>query len=151
MENNSSAKPDSTGCRVLTGLWFRSIYGPTSYRSIKTSHRPSDPSARSAQKRSGLVDPKQRGVFASDPMHPDALIAVIAASTDLRGDRDSALWLPPNEGFRCEYVRQWLIAKATCGLNMAPTEREVIRDVLSKCGVVSEQHRPRVGWGRALN
>ena len=139
-ESQSPAKLDSTGCRVRTGLWFDPYTGQrvTDPSRLDIDHLV--PLAEAHRSGAGSWTPGQRRRFANDLTHPDALIAVTAASNRSKGDSDPALWLPPNEGFRCEYVRQWVIAKATWGLDMDPTEKEAVRGVLWKCGVASAEH-----------
>ena len=142
-ESQSPVSFDSTGCRVVTGRWFDPY----------TGQRVSDPSILDIDHliplaeahRSGAHSwtPSQRRKFANDLTHIDSLIAVTAASNRSKGDSDPSSWLPPNEGFRCEYVRRWVIAKATWGLDMDPVEREAVRGVLRKCGAVSADHPAR--------
>ena len=146
-ESQSPAKLDSTGCRVLEGLWFDPFTGQrvTDPSRLDIDHL--IPLAEAHRSGAGSWTPEQRRRFANDLMHPDALIATTAASNRSKGDRDPAHWLPPNEGFRCEYVRQWVIAKATWGLDMDPTEREAVRSVLWKCGIVSAQRPAEGGSG----
>ena len=139
-ESQSPVTFDSTGCHVLTGLWFDPY----------TGQRVTDPSRLdidhliplSEAHRSGADSwtPSQRRRFANDLTHTDSLIAVTAASNRSKGDSDPARWLPPNERFRCEYVRRWVIAKATWGLDMDPAEWEAVRGELWKCGVTSSQY-----------
>lgn len=136
-ESQMPAKLDSTRCRVLKGLWFDPYTGQriTDPSDLDIDHL--IPLAEAHRSGASSWTAEQRREFANDLIHPDVLIAVTAASNRSKGDRDPALWLPPNEGYRCQYVRQWVIAKATWGLDMDPAEREAVREVLWKCGVVS--------------
>ena len=143
-ESQSPAKLDPAGCRVVAGHWLDPYTGQ---RVVDPSMLDIDhliPLAEAHRSGADSWTPEQRRRFANDLLHPEALIAVTAGSNRSKGSRDPALWLPPNEGFRCEYVRQWLITKAIWGLDMDPAEREAIRDVLWKCGAVPEQ-RPEDG------
>ena len=146
-ESQSSVKLDSTGCRVLTGLWFDPYTGQrvTDPSRLDIDHLV--PLAEAHRSGADSWTPSQRRRFANDLMHTDSLIAVTAASNRSKGDSDPALWLPPNEGFRCEYVRRWVIAKATWGLDMDPAEREAVRGELWKCGVTSSQYPAQSGSG----
>ena len=44
-----------------------------------------------------------------------------------------AQWLPPNEEFHCDYVRNWVITKAYWRLAMDDAEREAVYSVLEEC------------------
>ena len=136
-ESQSPAKLDSTRCRVLEGLWFDPYTGQriTDPSDLDIDHL--IPLAEAHRSGASSWTAEQRREFANDLIHPDVLIAVATASNRSKGDRDPALWLPPNEGYRCQYVRLWVIAKATWGLDMDPAEREAVREVLWNCGVVS--------------
>ena len=139
-ESQSPPKLDSTGCRVLEGLWFDPYTGQhvTDPSRLDIDHL--IPLAEAHRSGARSWTPEERRLFANDLLHPDALIAVTAASNRSKGDRDPALWLPPNESYRCQYVRQWVIAKVTWGLEMDPVEREAVRDVLWNCGVARVRH-----------
>ena len=146
-ESQSPVKLDSTGCRVLTGLWFDQYTGQrvTDPSRLDIDHL--IPLAEAHRSGAGAWTPSQRRRFANDLTHTDSLIAVTAESNRSKGDSDPALWLPPNEGFRCEYVRRWVIAKATWGLDMDPAEREAVRGELWKCGVATSQYPAEGGSG----
>lgn len=134
-ESQSPPKLDSTGCRVLEGLWFDPYTGQqvTDPSRLDIDHL--IPLAEAHRSGAGSWTPEERRHFANDLSHPDALIAVTAAANRSKGDRDPALWLPPNESYRCQYVRQWVIAKVTWGLTMDLDEKQAVRDILWNCGV----------------
>ena len=75
----------------------------------------------------------RREAFANDETSPLTLIAVSASSTDQKGDRDPAEWLPPAVGYRCEYVAGWVAVKARWELSIDPAEKTAIESVLSGC------------------
>lgn len=139
-ESQSPPKLDSTGCRVLEGLWFDPYTGQqvTDPSRLEIDHL--IPLAEAHRSGAASWTPEERRRFANDLSRPDSLIAVMAASNRSKGDRDPAVWLPPNESYRCQYVRHWVIAKATWGLEMDPEEREAVRNVLWKCGGVRVRH-----------
>lgn len=139
-ESQSPPKLDSTGCRVLEGRWFDPYTGQqvTDPSRLEIDHL--IPLAEVHRSGADSWTPEERRRFANDLAHPDSVIAVMAAANRSKGDRDPALWLPPNESYRCQYVRHWVIAKATCGLRMDPAEREAVRRVLWKCAGVGVRH-----------
>lgn len=74
-------------------------------------------------------DRTQRQRFANDLDYPGSLIAVSASSNRSKGARDPAEWLPPNGGYRCEYVRTWVEVKLRWNLSVDPAEVSAIRSL----------------------
>jgi hypothetical protein len=50
-----------------------------------------------------------------------------------KGDGDAATWLPPNKGFRCEYVARQISVKATYKLWVTQAEHDAIARILADC------------------
>jgi hypothetical protein len=73
---------------------------------------------------------KKRAALANDPLN---LLPVDAAANRQKGDGDAATWLPPNKGYRCEYVARQVSVKAKYGLWVTPAEAGAISHVLSAC------------------
>ncbi|WP_449280652.1 HNH endonuclease family protein [Leucobacter sp.] len=72
----------------------------------------------------------RRVEFANDPLN---LLAVDGPTNNRKGDADAASWLPPQRGFRCEYVARQVSVKAAYGLWVTAAERDAIRRVLADC------------------
>ena len=77
----------------------------------------------------------QRQNLANDPLN---LQAVSGPVNDAKGDGDAATWLPPNVGYRCEYVTRQIQVKARYGLWVVPAEHDAMARVL---GRMREPHR----------
>jgi len=73
---------------------------------------------------------ERRTQLANDPAN---LAAVDGPTNFAKGHSDAATWLPPNEGYRCEYVAAQVRIKAAYGLWMTPAEHEASRHVLAGC------------------
>lgn len=69
----------------------------------------------------------QRTAFANDPLN---LQATDGPTNQQKGDGDAATWLPPNKGFRCEYVARQVSVKATYGLWVTQAEHDAIARIL---------------------
>ena len=65
-------------------------------------------------------DDQRRRDFANDPRN---LLAVGGQANFDKAFRDATAWLPPNEGFRCEFVARQIDVKAAYGLWLS-RERE---------------------------
>ncbi|MFF9113890.1 hypothetical protein [Streptomyces sp. NPDC014805] len=48
-------------------------------------------------------------------------------------DQDPTTWLPPAEGYRCEYVTDWGADKMCWRLSIHPSEESVLSENLSRC------------------
>ncbi|WP_322767153.1 HNH endonuclease family protein [Frankia sp. Cr1] len=68
--------------------------------------------------------------FANDP---ENLLAVDGPANQNKSDDNAAQWLPPNQGYRCQYVARQIGVKARYGLWLEPAERDAMAKVLSKC------------------
>ena len=126
---------DASGCRVVSGTWFDPYTG-------MIVRNPSDldidhfvPLAEAHRSGADSWDAEQRERFANNLFHLDGLIAVTSSVNRSKGDSDPSEWLPPNEGYRCEYVRDWVVYKATWGLTMDEDEELAVRRILQDCGL----------------
>lgn len=76
---------------------------------------------------------KEREAHANDLDDARALIAVSAASNRSKADKDPSEWLPPYEGYRCQYVTDWIADKTRYQLSVDPTEEAALAENLSRC------------------
>ena len=82
------------------------------------------------QKGAQQLTPEQRTAFANDPLN---LQATDGPTNIKKGDGDAATWLPPNKGFRCEYVARQISVKATYGLWVTQAEHDAMARILGDC------------------
>jgi hypothetical protein len=75
-------------------------------------------------------DDQRRRDFANDPRN---LLAVSGQANFDKAFRDATGWLPPNEGFRCEFVAKQIDVKAAYGLWLSRNEKRAMQDVLARC------------------
>jgi hypothetical protein len=75
-------------------------------------------------------DYQRRRDFANDPRN---LLAVSGQANFDKAFRDATGWLPPNEGFRCEFVAKQIDVKAAYGLWLSRNEKRAMQDVLARC------------------
>ena len=124
---------DAQGCRVVEGSWLDPFTGDgfTDPTSLEIDHLV--PLAEVHRSGGHLWTAQMREQYANDLRHRDTLIAVSASANRSKGDRDPASWLPSNEGYRCTYVRSWILVKATYRLQFDPAERQTIANVLAGC------------------
>lgn len=123
-------------CKVLagvlldpyTGTRIDFVRGQTTSQAVQIDHvvALSDAWQKGAQ---ALAD-ERRVEFANDPLN---LLAVDGPTNTRKGDSDAASWLPPQRGFRCEYVARQVSVKAEYELWVTAAERDAMRRVLTGC------------------
>ncbi|MGM9472524.1 GmrSD restriction endonuclease domain-containing protein [Pseudarthrobacter sp. YS3] len=82
------------------------------------------------QKGAQQLTTEQRTAFANDPLN---LQATDGPTNMKKGDGDAATWLPPNKGFRCEYVARQISVKATYSLWVTQAEHDAMARILADC------------------
>ncbi|MFJ6028808.1 DUF1524 domain-containing protein [Pseudarthrobacter sp. NPDC092424] len=82
------------------------------------------------QKGAQMLTLQQRTAFANDPLN---LQATDGRTNQQKGDGDAATWLPPNKGFRCQYVARQISVKATYSLWVTQAEHDAMARVLGSC------------------
>ncbi|MDT5190611.1 MAG: hypothetical protein QOI28_2862 [Mycobacterium sp.] len=75
-------------------------------------------------------DDQRRRDFANDPRN---LLAVSAKGNFDKAFRDAAGWLPPNVGFRCQFVARQVEVKTAYGLWVSDKEKRAMAEVLDGC------------------
>jgi len=121
-------------CSVISGRWT----DPYSHKvftkasdldidhivTLKNAHETGGSNWSTAEKRQ----------FANDPMN---LIAVEDNLNQSKGARSPDKWMPPDEGYWCEYVRRWVKVKSKYGLIMLKKENAKVLAIESSCRAVS--------------
>jgi hypothetical protein len=82
------------------------------------------------QKGAQQLTVEQRTAFANDPLN---LQSTDGPTNMKKGDGDAATWLPPNKGFRCEYVARQISVKATYSLWVTQAEHDAMARILADC------------------
>lgn len=82
------------------------------------------------QKGAQQLTTEQRTAFANDPLN---LQSTDGPTNIKKGDGDAATWLPPNKGFRCEYVARQISVKATYNLWVTQAEHDAMANILAGC------------------
>lgn len=82
------------------------------------------------QKGAQQLSTEQRTAFANDPLN---LQATDGPTNQQKADGDAATWLPPNKGFRCEYVARQISVKAAYGLWVTQAEHDAMARILGDC------------------
>lgn len=124
---------DETGCRVTVGLW-KDPYTETDF---------TDPSDLDIDHMVPLKEAHDSGAFKwgrehkqryfNDLGQPEHLVAVDASANRSKGSRPPQEWMPPNEKYHCDYLRNWVVVKDQWGLNYTKEEALFIARGLVRC------------------
>jgi len=68
--------------------------------------------------------------FANDPAN---LLAVAGEPNQDKSDSEPALWMPPNEAFRCQYAVQFIAVLRGYDLPIDVASATVLRDTAATC------------------
>jgi hypothetical protein len=82
------------------------------------------------QKGAQQLTTERRTAFANDPLN---LQATDGPTNQKKSDGDAATWLPPNKGFRCEYVARQISVKAAYSLWVTQAEHDAMANILAGC------------------
>lgn len=129
-------KPGTRDCVVLTGTLAEPYTGTTiqfqrgdkSSALVQIDHVV----ALADAWRSGAWqwDEQSRQEFANDP---ENLLAVDGAANRDKSASSADQWLPPNAGFRCDYVKRQIAVKYSYGLSVTESEQDAMATQLATC------------------
>jgi len=111
-----------------TGAVIDFVRGPQTSNSVEIDHVVALADAWYKGARSW--EPQRRLDFANDPRN---LLAVSPKANFDKAFRDAAAWLPPNAGFRCDFVARQVDVKTAYRLWLSAKEKKAMTDVLSRC------------------
>ncbi|TSD49067.1 DUF1524 domain-containing protein [Rhodococcus sp. KBS0724] len=93
------------------------------------------------QKGAQQLDTQTRTNLANDPRN---LRAVDGPANQQKSDSDASSWLPPNRGYRCQYVAAQVEVKAAYGLWVTQAEHDTIAGILQDCKGTASTQQPAV-------
>ena len=131
-----------SGCKVEDGLWFSAFDGQSTTQSSSFDVDHMVPLKEAWLSRARTWTDERRRDFANDLDDERTLRAVSASSNRSKGAQDPAEWLPPDAGFRCEYVSDWVAIKIRWSLSVDENERQAIAAVLAECPMTTVTVEP---------
>jgi hypothetical protein len=60
------------------------------------------------------------------------LISAYGEENNQKGDQTPADYMPPNDAYKCQYLKDWLFVKGLWGLTMDTAEASAIKDLIQK-------------------
>ena len=124
---------NAKGCRVVSGEWFSPYDGTTWQIASRLDIDHMVPLKEAWVSGASAWSSARRQAFANDLGWPGSLIAVSASSNRSKSDRDPARWMPPNTGYWCAYLFDWIDVKHRWSLSVDSTEKQAITRDLSAC------------------
>ena len=121
------------GCRISDGSWHSAFDGVETTDASDFDIDHVVPLAEAWRSGAAEWDDEQREAYANDLGDDRVLRAVSARSNRSKSDQDPSEWLPPEEGFHCQYVSDWVAIKVRWDLAADPPELAAIEDVLADC------------------
>ena len=134
LESEIDVELSSDGKKVVSGRWYCPYTDRyfTSPDSLQIDHF--IPLKETHISGGNLWDTVKRIRYANDLANTATLIAVYGRSNSSKGAREPGVspkgWLPPNEEYRCEYIRTWVDLKMYWKLEMDKVERDFIKEFL---------------------
>lgn len=128
---DGQVKLSPDGCFVSVGIWVDPFSGKKYTRAsdIDVDHIVPLQWANDHGGDAWPSDKKER--FANDPIN---LLAVDDGLNQTKGAKGPDQWMPPNQAFRCEYLRLWqTVLKTYPSLKMRADEERVYRKQLNSC------------------
>lgn len=118
------------GCGVVSGLWLDPYTGEQ-FRDPSVLDIDHIVSLQEAHDSGGHQwSRERRAAFANDFGN---LIAVSRSANRAKGAKGPEEWLPPDPGYFCRYVADWIAVKAAWGLSMDESERIAVGNMLRDC------------------
>lgn len=129
-------KADTNDCVVTSGT-LADKYTGTTINFVRSQDTSSAiqidhivPLSDAWQKGAQQLTAEQRTELANDPLN---LMAVEGTINEAKGDKDAAMWLPPNSRFRCEYVALQIVVKTKYNLWFTHAEYDTSAGILKGC------------------
>jgi len=133
-ESTEPVTLDEKGCKVLSGVWECPFTGKRILDPglIDIDHMVA---LREAHVSGGHAwDKAHKLAYFNDLTHPEHLIAVDRSANRSKGSRQPHEWLPPNDAYRCEYLRAWVTVKTEWALETDCEEaRELAKLMAQYC------------------
>jgi hypothetical protein len=120
------------GCNVVKGKWLDPYTNNlfTDPKDLDIDHVVPLAEAHRSGASKWSREKKQR--FANDINNSGFLLAVDKSANRSKGDKDPASWMPPNDGYHCQYIKLWVSIKSEYDLNKDQKEIDAINGILEK-------------------
>ena len=118
LARESLIKPVISNNRVISGKWYDKFTGQyfTNARDLDIDHLVPLKNAHISGASNWSREKKNE--YYNYLKNDNHLVAVSKGANRSKGDKSPVEWLPPNEEYQCEYVREWFKIKTAWGLTI---------------------------------
>ncbi|MBT8718705.1 HNH endonuclease [Brachyspira hyodysenteriae] len=118
LARESLVKPIISNNRVISGKWYDKFTGKyfTNARDLDIDHLVPLKNAHISGASNWSKEKKNE--YYNYMKNENHLVAVSKGANRSKGDKSPVEWLPPNEEYQCEYVREWYKIKTDWGLTI---------------------------------
>ncbi|WP_300369626.1 DUF1524 domain-containing protein [Brachyspira sp.] len=118
LARESLIKPTISNNKVISGKWYDKFTGKyfTNARDLDIDHLVPLKNAHTSATSNWSKEKKNE--YYNYLKNENHLIAVSKSVNRSKGDKSPVEWLPPNEEYQCEYVREWYKIKTDWGLTI---------------------------------
>jgi len=124
---------DSKGCKVIAGKWY-DPYTDQYFNDPKELDIDHFVPLKHAHLSGASKWSKPKKIsYANDLKNPLTLIAVSKSANRSKADKSPSQWLPQNEKYHCQYIKNWLQVKQYWQLSINETEAKFLATKLKQC------------------
>ncbi|MEI0489910.1 HNH endonuclease family protein [Brachyspira pulli] len=118
LARESLVKPVISNNRVISGKWYDKFTGKyfTNAKDLDIDHLVPLKNAYISGASNWSEEKKNK--YYNYLKNENHLVAVSKGANRSKGDKSPVEWLPPNEEYQCEYVREWFKIKTDWGLTI---------------------------------
>ena len=131
IESRIPVTMSESGCSVLSGEWLDQATNQifTEPLDLDIDHTVSLAEAHVSGASHWPIERKR--AFANDLLNSEVLKVMDDSSNASKSDKDPSEWLPPNESYHCNYVKNWVEVKTLYGLTFDKDEKNAIEKILN--------------------
>lgn len=128
-----------TGCKVKSGEWDDPYAGDVHYKPSEIQIDHAVPLKNAYISGASKWDAKTRCVYTNFLANKFHLISVDGYENQSKGDKDPSQWMPTDENYHCQYLKNWLSVKMIWGLVLSADEVNAIKTIVKdrKCNINS--------------
>ena len=118
LARESLVKPVISNNRVISGKWYDKFTGKyfTNAKDLDIDHLVPLKNAYISGASNWSEEKKNK--YYNYLKNENHLVAVSKGANRSKGDKSPVEWLPPNEEYQCEYIREWFKIKTDWGLTI---------------------------------
>lgn len=131
LERDSLSTVDISNCRIIGGDWF-DHYTDKNYRSSSDIQIDHVVALKHTYMTGGFEwNNKKRCQYANHLGNKFHLLSVNGSENMRKGDRGPHEYMPPNQKYACDYIKNWLYIKYIWELRLTPTEARSIQTMVA--------------------